>query len=125
MTTVLLDTSIVVDLLRGYLPAKVWIATQAQVGVTRAVWLEIIEGAQNKNDLRYALALLRDFTLIEFTQADFEWAARMLIMFRLSHNIGTMDCLIAAPSHRLSLPLQTQNLRHFRPLLGNLAQTPY
>lgn len=123
--TELLDTNIIVDLLRGYSPAKTWISTRTQPGVTRAVWLEVIEGAQNKNDLERALKLLRDFALVEFVQQDFEWATTMLITYRLSHGVDTLDCLIAAPSSRLNLTLYTRNLKHFMPLLGNLAQSPY
>jgi hypothetical protein len=36
-----------------------------------------------------------------------------------------IDCLIAAPSHRLNVPLYTMNLKHFTPLLGALAVRPY
>jgi len=36
-----------------------------------------------------------------------------------------MDCLIAAAAFRLQVPLHTRNLKHFAPLLGELAQEPY
>lgn len=123
--TELLDTNIIIDLLRGYPPAKTWISTRTQPSVIRAVWLEVIEGAQNKNDLERALKLLRDFALVEFVQQDFEWATTALITYRLSHGVDMLDCLIAAPSNRLNLTLYTHNLKHFMPLLGNLAQSPY
>jgi len=53
------------------------------------------------------------------------WATEQLIVFNLSHNIDVFDCLIAAVSHRLQIPLYTRNLRHFEPLLGPLARPPY
>jgi len=43
----------------------------------------------------------------------------------LSHGIGAFDCLIAAPSFRLQIPLYTLNLRHFASLLGSRVQRPY
>jgi predicted nucleic acid-binding protein len=46
MVAGLLDTSVVVDLLRQHPPAEQWLQQQGQLGVTRIVWLEIIEGAK-------------------------------------------------------------------------------
>lgn len=48
MVAGLLDTAIVVDLLRAYQPAQQWLAQQEQLGVTPVAWLEIIEGARDK-----------------------------------------------------------------------------
>jgi predicted nucleic acid-binding protein len=45
--------------------------------------------------------------------------------YELSHGVGMMDCLIASVSYRLQLPLYTHNLKHFAPLLNDLAQKPY
>jgi len=85
--TGLLDTVVVVDLLRSYPPAAAWLAGQSP--------------------------------------EDFDWAIRQALRLRLSHNVGPMDCLIASSAHRLGLPLYSRNLKHFAPLLGNLARAPY
>ena len=47
------------------------------------------------------------------------------VTHRLRFGVGVLDCLIAAPAFRLQLPLYTHNLKHFTPLLGDLAQKPY
>mgnify|MGYP005842272203 CR=1 FL=1 len=125
MVTALLDTSIVVDLMRKYPPADDWLKEQTGLGITRMVWLEIVEGALNRVEQQRAIRLLRDFELVEITNEDAEWATIQLIAFRLSHDIDAIDCLIAATSHRLNIPLMTHNLKHFTPLLGSLAQKPY
>lgn len=45
MLTGLLDTAIVVDLLRSYQPAATWLqGVQGQLGLSPVVWLEIIDG---------------------------------------------------------------------------------
>lgn len=124
MVTALLDTSIVVDLMRKFPPADAWLKEQSGLGITRMVWLEIVEGALNRVEQQHAIRLLRDFELVEITNADAEWATIQLIAFRLSHDIDAIDCLIAATSHRLNIPLMTHNLKHFTPLLGGLAQKP-
>lgn len=125
MVNSLVDTSIVVDLLRGYAPAHNWFLAQQDLAVTRAVWLEIMEGVPNRSSQRQALRLLRRFDLVELTTADIVWATEKLITYNLSHNVDSFDCLIAAVNHRLKLPLHTRNLKHFTPLIGTLAQSPY
>lgn len=125
MASGLVDSSVVVDLLRKYAPAEVWLGTQDQLAVSRDVYFEILEGVTHKAALWEALKLLRRFELVEYTQADLEWATNNLTRFWLSHHIDGYDCLIAAPSHRPQLPLYTRNLKHFAPLLAELAQEPY
>lgn len=121
----LLDTTIIVDLLRQYPPAAAWVGQQHSLSTTPLIWLEIIEGANNKAEQTRALMLLRRFELIYLTSADFDWAIQKSAQFKLSHNTGMIDCLIAAVNQRLQVPLYTANLKHFAPLLGVLAQKPY
>lgn len=126
MVSGLLDTSILVDNLRSFPPAVNWLANnQTQLGLTRIVRLEVIEGARDKQGQRRAVKLLNDFEQIELTTSDLVWATDQLVRFRLSHNVSSFDCLIASASHRLQLPLYTMNVKHFAPLLGGLAQKPY
>lgn len=125
MVSTLVDTSIVIDLLRGYPLAQVWFVSQNDLAVARVVWLEVIEGAPNQRAQRAAIQLLKRFRSIELESADVIWAAEKLSKFNLSHNVDAFDCLIAAVSYRLQLPLMTRNLKHFAPLLGSLAQRPY
>jgi predicted nucleic acid-binding protein len=123
----LLDTSIVVDLLRGYLPATVWLEGQfsPQLAIPRPVWLEILSGAENKSKQQAALAMLRSFQVIEIDPDDGIWAAEKLINLGLAIRFGGYDCMIAAVAHRLQQPLYTRNLKHFKPLLAALTVTPY
>lgn len=122
----LLDTTVIIDLLRGYQPAVAWLRSQSeQLGLSPVVWLEVIEGAANRVDQEKAVRLLSHFNRIEVSAVDFDWAIRESLVFRLSHNIDMMDCLIAASAHRLERSLFTCNLKHFRPLIGPLAVKPY
>jgi predicted nucleic acid-binding protein len=125
MVSCLLDTAILVDLIRKYPAAKTWIATQQQPGVCSVVWLELLQGAQNKTDQQKALKLLSDFERVDLLTSDFDWAIASLLKYGLSHNVGALDCLIASVNYRLGMPLYTRNLKHFTPLLGSLAQSPY
>lgn len=125
MVSGLLDTSILVDVARGYAPAQIWINQQDNLGVTRIVWLELLQGAPNKQAEALSLRLLKRFVIQTTSESDLEWAVEAVLKTHLSHNVGALDALIAAPSHRLQIPLYTRNLKHFTPILGHLAQQPY
>jgi predicted nucleic acid-binding protein len=121
----LLDTSILIDILRLHQPAQLWLTNQQELGVPSPAWLELIEGASNKSKLNHAIKLLKQFDHIRSSVDDIDWAIKQLSAYNLSHNVGGIDCLIAATSHRLQIPLYTMNLKHFRPIIGPLAQQPY
>lgn len=87
--------------------------------------MEIVTGAKNKQSLRKATKLIQRLELVAITPQDVDWALAKLIEFNLSHNIDPLDCLIASSAYRLQIPLYTRNLKHFKPLLGILAQNPY
>ena len=121
----LLDSSILIDALRSHVPAEHWLLTQTDLGVSQITILELLQGARNKLDQQKTLRRLRLFQIVDTTPADLAWAITQLERYGLSHNVGSMDCLIAATAFRLQVPLYTRNLKHFAPLLGGLAQEPY
>jgi predicted nucleic acid-binding protein len=121
----LVDSSIIIDMLRGYPAAKRWAEEGHIVAISRATWFELIEGTRNLQGQRAALDVIQRFVLIEFSQEIVEQAAALMLKWRLSHNIDAFDCLIAATAETQKLPLLTRNLKHFRPLIGELARTPY
>jgi predicted nucleic acid-binding protein len=122
-----LDTSVLVDILRVYPSVSVWLKTQIHITfcITPLTWMEVLLGSQNMTAQRTALRFLTQFEMIYPIEADMDWAMQQLTEYRLSHNVGIMDCLIAAPCHRLQSTLYTRNLKHFTPMLGSLVQQPY
>ena len=125
MVSGLLDTSILVDVMRKHPPAAIWLAQQNNLGVSHIVALEMLAGARNRTSEHETARLLAAFQRVELTNDDFLWALAQMAKFHLSHNVGSMDCLIAATAFRLQVPLYTRNLKHFAPLLGGLTQEPY
>ncbi len=127
MATVFLDTNVLVDLLRNHPPAVAWKNSQGKaiLGIMPIVWMEVIQGARDGRAQHRAVKFLKQFEMVYLTQSDMDWAMQQLRIYQLSHNVGMMDCLIAAPVHRLQLPLYTRNIKHFAPILGTLAQMPY
>jgi predicted nucleic acid-binding protein len=75
--------------------------------------------------LRVSLVTLKRLQTVYLTEEDQQWAQAKHRQYKLSHNVGLADCLIASVSQRLELPLYTLNLKHMRPVLGDLAVKPY
>lgn len=126
MVIALVDTSIVIDILRSHPPAIDWLQAQTEeIGITRFVWHEVIEGCGDKQKQRAAIRVLDKFRLIPITNEDVEWSTAALLQHYLKSKADASDCLIAATAYRLQKPLYTRNLKHFKPLLGELAQEPY
>jgi predicted nucleic acid-binding protein len=95
------------------------------MGITSIVWFEMIGGAHDKSDQRAVMRFLAAFELVCLTESDQLRAMKQYEVFLLSHGVGMNDCLIAAPAERLGVPLYTRNLKHFTPLLGDLAVMAY
>ena len=127
MTIGIIDSTVVIHLLRNNTQAEVWTATlPARLSLTPITWLEVIYGAQNKRVQAATTALLSRFDMVYLTQADMDWAMQQLLTYRLSHGIAIMDCLIASVAHRLQVPLYTDNVRDMTILLGSsLVVKPY
>jgi predicted nucleic acid-binding protein len=122
----LLDSTLIVDLLRNYLPAAQWFESQRprRFGVTAIVMMEVLAGAPSKEKQRSAFRLLSNFERLYLTESDQQWAVDQVGKYSTSHGAGVTDCLIASVSHRLNVPLYTHNLKHFAPLLGHWRSSP-
>jgi predicted nucleic acid-binding protein len=127
MVDAIVETSVIVDLLRNHTPAVSWYQAQNQalLGINPIIWMEVITGGDNKVERLRAARLMQRFTMLYPIQADLDWSMQQQMAYELSHGVGMMDCLIASVSHRLQIPLYTHNLKHFTPIIGHLAQKPY
>jgi hypothetical protein len=94
-------------------------------GVTSMTWLEVMVGATNKVNQSQCKTLLDQFDLLYPTADDQQWAMQQLEQFQFTHRIGKEDCLIAAVTYRLQLPLYTHNLKDMTPMIGSLVVKPY
>lgn len=127
VTDAILDTSILIDLLRGHEPAKDWIEglDRRRLAITPVVWMETVQGATNKTKRSEAVRFLHRFVIEHPTEDDNRWAMRQLARFHLSHGVQIQDAMIASVAARLAVPLYTTNLRHFEPLPAVDAEKPY
>jgi predicted nucleic acid-binding protein len=125
MAQALVDTSILIDIMRQYPPAIAWFLTQKDIGVSPISYMELVGGSRDKVDQQKALRLLSQFEIVFLTPDDFRWAMQAQINFGLAYAIGLPDFLIASPHVRLNIPLYSRNIKHFKPLLGHLVSSPY
>lgn len=125
MVDVLVDTSVVVDILRNYPNAVDWLREQRGLGISRAAILELIQGARDKRSYRAVIQLVGQFEIVETTIEDLIWTTEQLPVYLYRYGVDAFDCMIAASSRRLGLPLYTRNLKHFVPILGASAVIPY
>jgi tRNA(fMet)-specific endonuclease VapC len=127
VTEAILDTSVLVDLLRGFPSATNWFAGlgRQRSAITPVVWMETVQGAINREKRAQAIRFLRQFRVEHSTEDDNRWAMRQLARFHLSHSIQLEDAMIASVAVRLAVPLYTTNLKHFAPLPAVDAKKPY
>lgn len=127
MIDAILDTSVVIDLLRGLEPAARWFSSlgKKRPAVTPVVWMEVVQGATDATKRAQAIRFLRQFLVEHPTPDDNRWAMRQLGRFHLSHGIHLQDVMIASVAVRLDVPLYTMNLKHYEPLPSLRAIRPY
>jgi hypothetical protein len=127
VTDAILDTSILIDLLRGFPPATAWFSGlgRRRVAITPMVWMETVQGAVNREKRAQAIRFLRQFRIEHPTEDDNRWAMRQIARFHLSHGIQLQDAMIASVAARLAVPLYTANLKHFQPLPAVGVKKPY
>lgn len=126
-TEILLDTSVLVDLLRRFPPAVTWFQSQRDLRfyVSDIVILELYAGCRNRQERDRIDQFRRLFDPLHLLPEDTSWAVETFRRFRLSHGIGILDALIAAPAVRLGSPLLTCNTKHFDFIPNVRIEHPY
>jgi len=124
---ILLDTDVMVDILRGNEPAKQWLdAAQNQIlGIPGLVAMELLQGCQNTSEQKRLERELSDYPLYWAEQQDCERALKSFAAYRLSHQLGLLDALIAQTAIGVGAELATFNTRHYGVLKELKTTQPY
>lgn len=124
--TALVDTSVLVDVLRGFEPAHTALVAARRRGSlysSAIVRAEVLTGMRSEDEER-TRALLDGLHWHPVDEAVAEVAGALGRRWHPSHSgIDIADLLIAATARLLGLPLLTRNTRHF-PMFEGL-QPPY
>ncbi len=121
-----LDTDILVDIQRGHAPALAWFNGLGEVpSVPGFVVMELVQDAENLQQMRRALKLVAPLPVVWPTEADCNRALSDFAAYHLSHGLGLLDALIAACAVGLSATLCTFNVKHYQHVPGLLMAQPY
>ena len=124
MSRVLLDTSIVIDLLRGYQPALEYArGLDAQPVCSEVTRVEVLRGVRT-GERRLTDRLLGTLRWLSVDEVVARRAGELGRRWRASHRgLGTIDLIIAATALEHELEIATLNVRHF-PMIDGL-RPPY
>lgn len=122
----LLDTDILIDIQRGYAPALAWVSGLTELPrVPGFVVMELVQDAQNMQQVRDVLRLVAPLPVVWPSLADCQRALADFVSYHLSHGLGLLDSLIAATAIGLSGSLFTFNVKHYRVVPGLVLEEPY
>src|SRR5271157_1468523 len=123
ITRWLVDTTVLIDHLRGVVPARNLLLGGAREGVELwsavVVRTEVLAGMR-ATEKRATLQLLGLFRWLDITAEIVDRAGELARTYLKSHrSVDTIDYLIAACALQLNAELKTTNVRHF-PMIPNL-----
>jgi hypothetical protein len=124
---VLLDTDIMIDLLRKYPPALAWLASldDEEIGLPGFVVMELIQGCKNKLEQEKIEKTLAAYSVVWPSSETCDEALSMFAQFYLSHSLGLLDALIGETAVGINLPIHTFNQKHYAPISNLKTVQPY
>ena len=124
----LVDTSIMVDLLRGGKQAIEWFEGlgDEEIGLPGMVVLELLQGCRSKTEVRRLhTRLVKDFSILWPTRDDLQRSIDHYVRLMPESGIEIMDFLIGELAAGLGIPVFTLNTKHFEPIPGVEVRCPY
>jgi predicted nucleic acid-binding protein len=123
----LVDTDVIVDCLRGTIPAQEWLKQLGKqpFAIPAVAAMELVMGCRDRADLERIQRFLATFEVVWPDAAEFSAAYQLLLTHRLSSGLNIPDCLIAATALSRSARLYTFNFKHFQVVPGLDVERPY
>lgn len=124
---VILDTDIMVDLLRRYLPAVTWLESlgNKNIGLPGYVVMELIQGCVNQVQRDRVQTQLARFNVLWPSSSACDRALTVFARLHLSHGLGIIDALVGQTAVALNFPLHTFNQRHYAAIPDLQTVQPY
>ena len=115
----LLDTNILIDVLRGESVALAWLEQQPKVQISVITWIEVLVGCRD-GETEAVESWLETFPRLPIKDA----VARETVRLRQQHGLKVPDAIILATARCADLTLATRNIRDFPQELGGVLH-PY
>lgn len=124
---VLVDTDIMVDVLRSHQPALNWIQSSVadDVAIPGFVLLELIEGCKDKAAQAQVLSLVSKVRVVWLSEEASDRAAALFMDHRLADGLGMIDALVAQTALETGAPLASFNRKHYACVPGLQVVEPY
>ena len=125
---ILLDSDVMIDLLRQYPPALKWfdaLEEEEEVLLPGYVVMELIQGCRNKSEQERLQRELATCGVVWPEAEDCDRALQVFTQYRLRHNAGLLDVLIGQTAVALGMPLYTFNQKHYHFIPGLQTVQPY
>jgi len=125
--THLVDTSILIDFLRGNQAAKIWLDgfSPGELVISVITAAEIVTGCRNLREQKQVEKELALYPMVLVSGPISETAWEWYRQYRLSQGVGFLDCLIGASAYHTGLIVCTLNEKHFRPFPDLRVERPY
>ena len=115
----LLDTNVLIDVLKGEATARDWLEEQQQPAVSVITWIEVLGGCRTAES-QAVEAWLDCFERLPLDRD----VARESVQARQRHGLKVPDAIILATAHCNGLTLATRNSKDFPLSLGDVLH-PY
>lgn len=125
---ILLDSDVMIDLLRQYPPAMEWfdaLNDEEELILPGYVVMELIQGCRNKVEQEKVKRELATYGVVWLAPADCDEALNVFTEYHLSHNAGLLDALIGQIAVAVEAPFYTFNQKHYRFIPGLQTIQPY
>ena len=122
----LLDTDVMVDLLREYPPALEWVTARGEpITLPGYVVMELIQGCKNKGEQERLERTLSVYAIAWLSPPVCDEALSIFARYHLSHSIGIFDALIGQLAVSLNAALYTFNQKHYAAIPNLKTVQPY
>jgi predicted nucleic acid-binding protein len=124
---ILLDSDVMIDLLRRYSPAIDWLDSlgEEEIMLPGFVVMELLQGCKNKTEQAKVEQFLTGFQIVWPSPETCETALHVFSRHRLSFGVGLLDSLIGQTAVALNTPLYTFNRKHYAAIPNLLLIEPY
>lgn len=117
MSKFLVDTTLLIENLRGNQKAKIFLQDDSPY-ISTVSKAELIQGSRDNKELMAAMKLCKSLSEIAIDKKISNKAIELMKKFYLSKSLRFLDALIAATALENKLSLITGNLKHFKFIEG-------